>query len=375
MKKRRRMKFEIWRGISRSAGVIGLLFVVVLSLFQRIALIACILQYCPLRNHTIMKLITCLLFWNCVLKVLAETRRGHHNPDGAMSIMTLHHRRQLQSAPNETTSLFPFRRFLVNVRGASSNNMACPPPEPSISIQCGANLRLVDVDNTTVCTTNNSTDSDMFLDCTGTGRILVDCQATDYELVDFLENLASLTVQVKTPPTPFSCAPQGFVGQGIFLGVVCDDNSVDYAQIACNPQDLLVVPETSEPLCLQQCFETTCTNTDLVPFDAEIDASSDMCYWDLSTSNSSNMSLAPSNAPFASLAPTLSLMATTTNGAPSVSAVPSGTPTMEESEVETSSPTFLLVTRRSSGATMKSARRVFALLLAPAVVVLLAVLW
>jgi hypothetical protein len=69
------------------------------------------------------------------------------------------------------------------------------------------------------------------------------------------------------------------------------------------------------------------------------------------------------------LAPTLSLMATTT-GAPSVSAVPSGTPTMEESEVETSSPTFLLVTRSSSGATMKSARRVFALLLAPAVVVL-----
>lgn len=318
-----------------------------------------------------MKLILVFLLWNCVLNVVAgKAEHDDPNGDGASTILLLH-RRQLQSPNNETMSEFPFRRYLVNIRGASSNNMECPPPEPSVSIQCGgaSNLQLVDVDDTTFCTTNSSTNDDVFLDCTGTGRVLVDCQATDFDLDDFLENSASLTVQVKTPPTPFSCdniAPQeGFVGQGVFIGVVCDDNSIDYTQISCDAQDLLVVPETSEPLCLQQCFEMTCTNTDLVPFDAAIDASSETCYWDLSRSNSPSMSLAPSNAPSFSLAPTNSLMPTTT-GAPSVS----GTPTMEELEMETSSPTFLLFTRTSSGTKMNaSLSSVVATLLAHAVVV------
>lgn len=291
-----------------------------------------------------------LLLVNCLTTVFAANSDeassfARQHDDGGANLML---NRLLQEGSNETTTeIFPFRRYLVNIRGASSNNGACPPPEPSVSINCGANLKLVDFDESTSCTMNG----DSSLDCTGTGRVLVDCQATNLELEEFLTDQAALQVEIMTPVTPFSCniAPNGFVGQGVFIGVVCRDNSVDYSLVSCDPEEQLVSPANSEPLCLQRCSQQTCTNTDLQPFTAEIRGSAETCYWDLSTSLSPSISPAPSVAPSTSLAPTSSLAPTTT-GAPSFSQMPSEAMTI----METSSPTFLLVTRTSSGPRMET---------------------
>lgn len=255
----------------------------------------------------VMKLSLLLFAWNCVIGDLAESKDVSPlvSRHGAKEMLPRHLQ---EGADNETATSqeFTFRRYLVNMRGASSDNMACPSPDPSVNIKCGgATLKLIDLDDSTFCTTDTADES---INCTGSGQILVDCQATSFELMEFLSDLASLQVQVMTPSTAFSCniPPNGFVGQGIFLGLVCNDNSVDYAQISCLPEEQLVVPDNSEPLCLERCFQQTCTctNSDLQPFTTEIAAVPETCYWDLSMNSSPSMSPAPSTASSASVAPT-----------------------------------------------------------------------
>jgi len=252
----------------------------------------------------------------------------------------------------ENVNELPFRRYFVNLRGTTSDSLACSAPTPSITITCGASLRLIDVDNTTTCLADGKA-----LNCTGTGSVLVDCQATsDDELEDFLQEQSLLRVEMNVPSDEFVCViPHNeFVGHGIFVGIVCDNNLADFTQITCSPEELFVDPAISEPLCLNRCTQQVCTNAKLVPFVAGV-TSSDACYWDPTTSASPTLSLAPSNTPSKSPAPTATSVPTTSPAPTSTPAptgptsVPSVSVLSNEKSGETMNPTFVWASRASSG--------------------------
>lgn len=250
-----------------------------------------------------------------------------------------HNHRHLQESANITDALF--RRYLVNIRGTASNADQCPPPQPSITIKCASSqLQLVDVDDSTTCmsnvdtnttTTMPPTNTTSILSCTGSGRVLVDCIQNSMDAEEFLEELSFLAVELLVPQTEFECNfrnPNAFVGQTVFIGIVCPGVSLDYTKIECTPNSTFLNPETSEPLCLERCTNiTSCTQDDLMPLFAEV-KDDDACYWDPSITASPSVSLAPSNAPSVSMAPSVSSM-------PSISAAPTDTLSMSPSIMET----------------------------------------
>ncbi len=156
-----------------------------------------------------------------------------------------------------------FRRYVVAVQGQSRDQIACPPPEPTVSIQAGTAPITIVTSESTSCTVPAT---GLGIVCTGAGTVTF-----DVTLPGGTAESPRLNIEMKPPTTPFSCTSGLPVAQAYTLGQMCPDGTSDNMNVLnCSPAVSfrftgLGPRELGSVICVTDCSADVCTQDDFLP--------------------------------------------------------------------------------------------------------------